>query len=86
MVAQGKYDQAAEMYRDDSAIDRAVAMFNELCMFDKAAFWSSMQTSDTGVAAGSIDSTENATATAEEHIKVHYLKAYISHCAHVIQL
>lgn len=72
------------MYRDDGAIDRAVAMFNELCMFDKAALWSSMQTSDTGIAAGSIDPTEIANATAEERTKVYSLKACISHCAHMI--
>ena len=41
LMVQGKYEQAAAKYRDGGAVERAVAMFHELRMFEEAAQWSS---------------------------------------------
>lgn len=77
-ISQGKYDQAAEMYRDGGAIQRAVAMFHELCMFDKAASWSGMHTSDINNAAiapadtVTDTATDTVTAAVDHHIEVRY--------------
>ena len=66
---QGKYEQAAATFRDCGATEQAVAMFRELRMFDRAAFWSAKETGTSGSSAAAC-SADDAVAAADRHIAV----------------